>query len=112
MVSTDGLWDVMPPREAMQYARKDLLRGKRPQEVGELPHPACLLPCCASVLWDVMPPHEAMQYARKDLRGKRPQEVSCHTASVRCLCAAGVMPPWEAMQCVRAQGSAARHAAA
>lgn len=33
VVSTDGLWDVMPPKEAMLYARKELLRGKRPQEV-------------------------------------------------------------------------------
>ncbi|KAF5841103.1 phosphatase 2C-like domain-containing protein [Dunaliella salina] len=35
VVSTDGLWDVMQPREAMLYARKELLRGKSAQEVAE-----------------------------------------------------------------------------
>lgn len=33
MVSTDGLWDVMAPRDAMIFARKEFLKGKRPKEV-------------------------------------------------------------------------------
>ena len=33
VVSTDGLWDVITPKDAMLYARKELLRGKSPQEV-------------------------------------------------------------------------------
>nr|AUI41107.1 TAP38 [Haematococcus lacustris] len=35
VVSTDGLWDVMPPRDAMQWARKELLKGARPTQVAE-----------------------------------------------------------------------------
>lgn len=40
VISTDGLWDVMPPRDAMLYARKELLKGKTPQEVRFINHPS------------------------------------------------------------------------
>ncbi len=33
VVSTDGLWDVMEPREAMAWARKELQKGLDPQQV-------------------------------------------------------------------------------
>jgi len=35
VLSTDGLWDVMPAREAMQWARRDFLKGLRPAQIAE-----------------------------------------------------------------------------
>mmetsp|Transcript_16198 Transcript_16198/g.27828 ORF Transcript_16198/g.27828 Transcript_16198/m.27828 type:complete len:381 (+) Transcript_16198:1-1143(+) len=33
VLSSDGLWDVMPPRDVMSWARKELMKGSTPQEV-------------------------------------------------------------------------------
>lgn len=35
VTSTDGLWDVMEPREAMQWARKEFQKGLDPEQVAE-----------------------------------------------------------------------------